>query len=53
MVRKLSLEVEDKLVLNNFFFFFDNLGCSGQRFVDMRTSINLRGTRNTLLAYVS
>ena len=35
------------------FFFFDNLGCPGQRSVDTHTSTNPRGTRNTLLACIS
>ena len=33
-------------------FFFYNLGCPGMRSIDMRILANLRGTRNTLLAFV-
>ena len=33
-----------------YIYIFDNLGCSGQRSVDTRTSTNPIGTRNTLLA---
>jgi hypothetical protein len=38
---------------HNFFFFFLNLGCLGQRSVDTRTSTNPKETRNTLLARAS
>ena len=39
-------------VCNLYFFFFDNLGCPGQRFVDTHTLTNPRGIRNILLARV-
>jgi hypothetical protein len=36
-----------------FNFFFDNFGCSGQRYVDTCISTNLNGTRNKVLSWLS
>jgi hypothetical protein len=51
MQRFQNMKTRRKKLLN-FFFFFDNLGCLGQRSVDTRTLTNPRGTCNTLLTCI-